>query len=57
MRAATLAGDRVDAFDMLRAEIVKHFADDADAFVFFHARLHEAIELVIGGIDHHASPC
>ena len=38
---------------MLRAEVVKHFADDADAFVFFDARFHETVKLVIGGIDHH----
>ena len=53
MRAATLAGNRIDAFDMLGAEIVQHFADHADAFVFFNARFHEAIKLVVGGIDHH----
>src|SRR5919106_1277151 len=34
MRAAALAGDGVDAFHMLRAQIVEHFADDSHAFVF-----------------------
>ena len=33
MGTAALAGDRVDAFDMLGTEIVEHFADDAYAFV------------------------
>ena len=53
VRAAALTGDRVDAFNMFRAEIVKNFAHHSDAFVFFHSWFHEAIELVIGGIDHH----
>ena len=34
VRAAALAGDSVDSFDMLRAEIVENFADDAYALIF-----------------------
>src|SRR4030095_10979794 len=46
VRTAALTGDRVDAFNMFRAEIVKNFAHHSDAFVFFHSWFHEAIELV-----------
>ena len=34
MRIAALARNRVDGFDIFRAEIVENLADEADRFVF-----------------------
>src|SRR5580692_12702799 len=53
MWIATFAGNRVDRFDVFRAQIVQDFADEADGLVFAHARLHRAVELVVGRIHHH----
>ena len=52
--AAALARDRVDALNVLRAEVVEHLGDEADALVLPHAGLHGAVELVVGGVDHGA---
>ena len=53
VRIAALAGNRVDRFDVLRAQVVENFADQADGFVLAHAGLHGAVQLVVGGVDHH----
>ena len=53
MRIAALAGDGVDGFDVFGAEIVENFAGQSDGLIFAHARLHGAIELVVGGVHHH----
>ena len=54
MRVAALAGDRVDPLDVLGPEVVEDLADEPDAFVLTHARPHLPIQLVVGGVDHHA---
>src|ERR671914_1451497 len=54
MGTAAFSRDRINPFDMLRAEIVKDFAYDSDAFVFLYSRLHEAIKLVVSRIHHHS---
>ena len=53
VRIAALAGNGVHGFDIFRAQIVENFADQAHGFVLAHARLHGAVEFVIGGVDHH----
>jgi hypothetical protein len=52
MRRAPLAGDRVDALDVLAAEVVEHLADQPNALVFAYARAQEGIQLVVSGVDH-----
>ena len=54
MRRAALAGDRVDALDVLAAEVVEHLADQADALVLADARAEERVQLLVGGVDHRA---
>ena len=54
MRRAALAGDRVDALDVLAAEVVEHLADQADALVLAYARAQERVQLVVRGVDHRA---
>ena len=54
VRRAALAGDRVDALDVLAAEVVEHLADQADALVLPHARAQELVQLLVGGVDHRA---
>jgi hypothetical protein len=54
VRAAALARDRVDAFDVLRAEVEEHLVDERDALVLAHPRLHRAEQLLVGGVDHRA---
>ena len=54
VRRAALAGDRVDALDVLGAEVVEHLADEPDALVLAHPGPHLAVELLVGGVDHHA---
>src|SRR4029453_4989394 len=44
VRAAALAGNRVDAFHVLRAEIVQDFRDEADGLVLAHTRLHRLVQ-------------
>src|SRR5687767_3690082 len=38
---------------MFGAKIVKHLADNSDAFVLLYSRLHEAIKLIVSRVDHH----
>ena len=52
VRAAALAGDRVDAFDVLRPEIVEHLGDQPDGLVLAHAGLHRLVQIVVRRIDH-----
>ena len=52
--AAPLPRDGVDAFDVLRAEVVEDLGHEADALVLAHARLHRPVEFVVGGVHHHA---
>src|SRR3989338_8654295 len=40
---------------MLLSEIVKDFAYQTYTFVFSYPRSHEAVEFLVGGVDHHAS--
>ena len=54
VRRAALAGDRVDALDVLAAEVVEHLADQADALVLPHAGAQEPVQLLVGGVDHRA---
>ena len=54
VRVRALAGDRVHALDVLRAQVVEHLGDQADALVLAHPRPHAAVELVVGGVHHHA---
>ena len=53
MGVTALAGDGVDGLDVFGAKIVQNLADQANGLVFAHSGLHGAIELVIGGINHH----
>ncbi len=52
VRCAALAGDGVDALDVLGAHVVQDLVDQADALVLAHARAEELVELVVGGVDH-----
>ena len=54
VRAAALAGDRVHALDVLRAELVEDAVHEGDAVVFAHSGTHRAEELLVCGIDHGA---
>ncbi len=54
MRVCALARDRVDALDVLRAEVVEDLVDEPDALVLAHPRLHGDVQLLVGGIDHRA---
>ena len=54
VRRAALAGDRVDALDVLAAEVVEHLADQADALVLAHARAQERVQLLVRRVDHRA---
>ena len=49
---AALAGDGVDALDVLAAEVVEHLADEADALVLAHAGTEERVQLLVGGVHH-----
>ena len=51
---AALAGDRVDPFDVLAPEVVERLGDEADALVLPHARTEEAVQVLVGGVDHRA---
>ena len=53
VRRAALAGDGVDALDVLGAEVVQPLGDKRNRFVFAHAGLHRLVEIVVGGVDHH----
>ena len=55
VRRAALAGDRVDALDVLRAQVVERLGDEADAFVLPHPGPQELVELLVGGVDHRAA--
>src|SRR4029078_3658364 len=46
-----LAGDRIDPLDVLRAQVVQHLADEADALVLAHAGAHLAIYPLAGSVD------
>ena len=54
MGAAALAGDRVDALHELRTLPVQAVRHDCDAVVLANARLHGAVELVVGSVHHAA---
>ena len=54
VRAAALAGDRVDALDELRAHLVEDAVDEGDRLVLAEARAQGAVELLVGGVDHRA---
>ena len=52
VRAAALAGDRVDALDVLRPHLVEPRRDQRHGVVLAHARLHRLVEVVIRGVHH-----
>jgi hypothetical protein len=54
MRAAALAGDRVDALDLLGAGLEQHLVDERDALVLAHPGAHRPVELLVGLVDHRA---
>ena len=54
VRAAPLARDRVDALDVLGAELEQPLADERDAFVLANARLQRLEEILVRRVDHRA---
>ena len=54
MRAAALAGNGVDAFDVFRPQLVEDFVDERHAVIFADARFHVAIQLLVRGVHHRA---
>src|SRR4029077_18989085 len=52
--AGALARDRVDALDVLGAQVVQRLGDQPDALVLAEPRPHRAVELLVGGVHHHA---
>ena len=54
VRRAALAGDGVDALDVLRAEVEQRLGDEADAFVLAHTGAQRPVQLLVGGVDHRA---
>ena len=53
MRVAALARDGIHRLHIFRTEIVQNFADQTDGLIFAHPGLHGAVELVVGGVNHH----
>ena len=49
---APFSGDRVDPFDVLRAEVVENLRDQPDGLVLADARAKELVELGVGRVDH-----
>ena len=54
VRRAALAGDRVDALDVLRPEVEQRLGDEADALVLTHTGAQRPVQLLVGGVDHRA---
>ena len=54
VRRAALAGDRVDALDVLRPEVEQRLGDEADALVLAHTRSQRPVQLLVGSVDHRA---
>ena len=52
VRRASLARDRVDPLDVLRAEVVERLGDQPHRLVLAHAGPEEPVELLVGGIHH-----
>ena len=52
VRRAALARDRVDALDVLRAEVVERLGDQAHGLVLPHPGTQELVELVVGRVHH-----
>ncbi len=55
MGTATFAGNSIDAFDVLRTQVVQNLANQADALIFTYTRLQSAVQFIIGRVHHHAS--
>src|SRR5689334_20607250 len=54
MGTATFTRNGVDAFDVLRTQIVQNLAYQADTLVFTNAGSHGSVQLIISRVDHHA---
>src|SRR4051812_40797882 len=52
MRAAALAGDRVDRFDAIGAHFIQPLGRERDDFVFAHARLQSFEDVLVDAVAH-----
>ena len=55
VRAAALAGDRVDRFDAVGAHLVQALGGERDDLRFLHARLERLRDVLVDAVDHRRS--